>query len=273
MKKTLRNALLLTALGLSSSSVLAETTAPKMPEITPEAMAKAQSESAALFGTKQFEIEVEKSNKDAGSVLRMYEKNNPVGSVSASQNNMPVIAPEFIKQQDTNDYAKLAKQFYAGSQKNKTDGDDLVVFVSLSMPMASLQALAHQSTQYGAIMVFRGLKDNSLRATMLAMKSIAANENKVNMQVNPVVFSKLNITTVPTFAVIKGKSVSEGDSQACAPASAFMAISGDVPLAYALEKLAEGSPPDLAQIATAHIQQGSVRQLPQITEGRSLEEQ
>jgi len=260
MKKILRKALLLTALGLVSSAALAETTSPKMPEITPEALAKAQSESAALFGTKEFAKKVDESNKDAGSVLRMYEKNNPVGSVSASQNNMPVIAPELIKQQDTNDYTKLAKQFYSGSQKNKTDSDDLVVFVSLSMPVASLQALARQSSQYGAVMVFRGLKDNSLKATMLAMKSIIVNESKVNMQVNPVVFTKLNITTVPTFAVIKGKSVSEGDSQACAPASAFMAISGDVPLAYALEKLAEGSPPDLAQIATAHIQQGSVHE-------------
>ena len=229
--------------------------APKMPTITAEDMAKAQKESADLLKSDHIQTEVQKAKKLAGeTILKFDPKYTGLDSPNLLL-NMPKVGQGALDQRGNTDYERLAKQFYAG-MNNQQEQDDLVVFVSLSMPKESLRALADQSARYGAVMVFRGVKDNSLKAMMYEMKSIIGKNHKVNMQINPVVFSKLNVQQVPTFAIIKGTEVSKGDSQACAPASAFMSISGDVPLGYALEKLAAASPPDFARIAEAHINQG-----------------
>lgn len=232
--------------------------APKMPNVTTEDMAAAQKETAALLNSAQVSTEVKKAQKQTKDAIIKFD---PKYSGFDSPNlllNMPKVSQDALNQRGTTDYDRLSKQFYAGAKDSK-DVDDLVVFVSLSMPKESLRAIADQSARYGAVMVFRGLKDNSMKAMMLEMKTIIGSNRKVNMQINPVVFSKLNVQEVPTFAIIKGKDVSNENSPACAPASAFMSISGNVPLTYALEKLAASSPPDFARIAEAHIKQGKTQ--------------
>ena len=229
--------------------------APKMPAVTAKDMMNAQKETTELLKSDQLKVEVQKAKALAGETIIKFDPEY-IGLDSPNlMLNMPKVTPEALGQRGRTDYGRLSKQFYAGVE-SKEEPDDLVVFVSLSMPKESLRALAEQSSRYGAVMVFRGLKDNSLKATMFAMKDIIGNNHKVNMQINPVVFSKLDVKQVPTFAVIKGRNIAEGDSQACAPPSAYMSVAGDVPLGYALGKLAEASPPEFARIAEAHIKMG-----------------
>lgn len=234
------------------------TTAPKMPTVTAEDMAKAQKETAALLKSEQVNIEVIKAKKLASETIRKFDPKYTGLDSPNLMLNMPKPMPGALQQRGNTDYEHLAKRFYAGVE-SKQEKDDLVVFVSLSMPKESLRALAEQSTRYGAVMVLRGLKNNSLKATMYAMKEIVGDSPKVNIQINPVVFTKLDVRQVPTFAILKGRDISNGDSQACAPASAFMSIAGDVPMSYALEKLAAASPPDFARIAEEHIKMGSAK--------------
>lgn len=234
------------------------TTAPRMPVVSANDLTKYQKESSEMVKSDSLQANMKEGRDQTLDVIRKFSPQHTGMARPDLTLNMPKVSPEAMQQRGTNDYEKLAKQFYAGVEQQQVP-DDLVVFVSLSMPMESLRALADQSARYGAVMVLRGLKDNSLKATLKAMKEVVGNNSKVNIQINPVVFNKLDVQLVPTFAVIKGRDVGNGESKACAPASAYMSVAGNVPLDYALEKLAADSPREFAEIADAHIKMGRVQ--------------
>ena len=118
----------------------------------------------------------------------------------------------------------------------------LLVFVSFSMPKASLRALAQEAGKHNAVMVIRGLKDDSFKTTQQAFLEIVGvdknldlknmiNQETVNQdmqgfEVNPELFKTYNITHVPVFVLIKNTQE-------------ISRLSGNVSLDYAAKKLKE----------------------------------
>lgn len=74
--------------------------------------------------------------------------------------------------------------------------DQMVVFVSSSMPKESLRLLFSQTQKIGARLVFRGLIGNSFKETQNYFRDL-----KINADIDPTVFEEHAVTYVPTFLV------------------------------------------------------------------------
>ena len=110
----------------------------------------------------------------------------------------------------------------------------LLILVSFSMPEAALRNLIQQAEQVGGVLVLRGLVNDSLQDTAKALKQLTKNQqSQATFQVNPNVFTTLHVTAVPTFVLAKEIH------DTCEPTKDYVAVSGDVTLDYALERLGQ----------------------------------
>lgn len=106
----------------------------------------------------------------------------------------------------------------------------ILVFVSFSMPKASLNALAKEAEKFGAVLIMRGLKDDSFIKTQIAFQALGE-EEKSGIEINPELFDTYQIKQVPVF--VRVKSTPAGDLQE------ISRISGNMSLAFAAQKLEE----------------------------------
>jgi conjugal transfer pilus assembly protein TrbC len=138
------------------------------------------------------------------------------------------------------DPAALAAKYQSmkeATSKASKDSNELMVFVSLSMPPATLKRIGEQAKRAGAIVVFRGLKYGLRKGawadSMNALKPIA--DTGADVQINPELFERFHIQVVPTLVV--ASSAPEGcQGNQCEAGS--VAVVGDVSMDYALETLA-----------------------------------
>jgi len=93
-----------------------------------------------------------------------------------------------------------------------------LIFVSFSMPKSALQALYADAKNQQAVLVLRGLKDSSFKATAEYLKAL-----EISVQIDPESFKKYQINRVPTIVAI-------GDNK-------FNSISGNISFQYAKQKL------------------------------------
>ena len=76
--------------------------------------------------------------------------------------------------------------------------DQLLVFVSFSMPEVSLKSLAKDAEKYNAVLVMRGLYEDSFVKTANKLKDLG-----IGVDINPELFETHKVTAVPTFVVLK----------------------------------------------------------------------
>ena len=88
------------------------------------------------------------------------------------------------------------------SKKDNHSPQDLIIFVSSSMPAASLKALFWQAQRAGVPLVFRGLIDNSFVKTKSFFE-----EQQINGEIDPNLFDEYHVSEVPTFVMREGKTV------------------------------------------------------------------
>lgn len=129
----------------------------------------------------------------------------------------------------------LAQQ-YAGRAARPDQG--LMVFVSFSMPTASLQRLLAQASALGGVLVLNGFKGNSLQETARAVQALGAAAGAV--QVNPNAFAKYHIQAVPVLLLARAGPGEVLDAQGCALPDDYAAVAGDVSLDYALQAISQG---------------------------------
>jgi conjugal transfer pilus assembly protein TrbC len=100
-----------------------------------------------------------------------------------------------------------------------TTGPGLFIFVSLTMPRATLQGLVDQAARAKATIVIRGFANGSLA------------------------FDRFAISKVPSFVLVRdGTRPVACASGSCAPADSFLRSTGDVSLDYALEYMQRSAP-------------------------------
>ena len=76
--------------------------------------------------------------------------------------------------------------------------DQLLVFVSFSMPEASLKSLAQAAEQHNAVLITRGLYEDSFVKTANKLKDLG-----IGVDINPELFETYQIDAVPTFVCVK----------------------------------------------------------------------
>lgn len=99
----------------------------------------------------------------------------------------------------------------------------LYIFISFSLGDLALLHLAEEAKEYGATLVLRGLKEGSLRKTIASLQKILLKTSQ-GVLIDPELFNRFSITTVPTFILSQAK--------------AFDRLCGHVSFIYALETFA-----------------------------------
>jgi type-F conjugative transfer system pilin assembly protein TrbC len=100
-----------------------------------------------------------------------------------------------------NEKCKGCKSFVMQKEQKIDESNVTLVFVSFSMPKASLKELSDQCQKYGATLVIRGLHEGSFPKTKNKIFEIS--ETGLNLDINPELFKRYNVHKVPTFVLIK----------------------------------------------------------------------
>lgn len=103
----------------------------------------------------------------------------------------------------------------------------VIIFISLSMPEASLKALAREAEACGARMVIRGLVNNEFAQTSQKLQGL-----KISVDIDPPLFEDFKVKHVPTF--VHCKLAPEGPQ-----AQEYDLLLGNVTLQHALEQFNE----------------------------------
>ncbi|MBK7462668.1 MAG: type-F conjugative transfer system pilin assembly protein TrbC [Betaproteobacteria bacterium] len=137
---------------------------------------------------------------------------------------------------------------YAGQSDAMTQaqglatGPGLFIFVSLTMPRATLQGLVDQAARAKAAIVIRGFANGSLRDTVAQVQGLIG-KRQVAIQIDPLAFDRFAISKVPSFVLVRdGTRPVACASGSCAPADSFLRSTGDVSLDYALEHMQRSAP-------------------------------
>ncbi|MBP8285272.1 MAG: type-F conjugative transfer system pilin assembly protein TrbC [Rhodoferax sp.] len=175
---------------------------------------------------------------------------------NAATHHAPRIFPNVTAAQPNQiDIEALARR-YQNKAQSSGSGDDLMVFASFSMPTPSLRTLVASVSSVGGRVVLRGFKNDSYRQTLQAIASLGVPTASVS--VNPKAFDQYQIMAVPAFVLAKRSATETLDTDGCSLPENFVAISGDVSLAYALREMASRSAvitPDLSALATRYLRQ------------------
>ena len=115
--------------------------------------------------------------------------------------------------------------------KAQYQGDDLLIFVSSSIPTQSLISLALQAKKSDALLVFNGFIENSFKKTVGFVHDL--NKEGVRAIIEPHAFTAFSVEQVPAFVAI-----AEGNNcnlKVCTPL--HDKISGNITLNYALRNI------------------------------------
>lgn len=128
-----------------------------------------------------------------------------------------------------------------GAIQNETKEEGLVLFVSLTMPEATLHRMIDQSVRYKVPLVIQGLTDGSMKKTVAKITQLLA-KREGDLQVDPRLFDRFNINRVPALVLIN-------------PEGQWVTAYGDVSIEFALQTI-ERQHPALAPFARTWLAKG-----------------
>ena len=140
-------------------------------------------------------------------------------------------------------------------QQSQTGGV-VYIAVSLSMPKASLRALAREAQKAKAVLVIRGLKAGSFKATQVALSHVFVEGEAAGLIIDPRVFQAYHIEQVPAFIVSKAEVPScEAGFECVRPEADFDVVRGNISLHEALKLLADkgSAAPEVARDALSRM--------------------
>lgn len=200
--------------------------APSRPGLLVEAYPTTPAKPAALPSDAVLKREMERVERQRKEVFA------PANPVTANPGNnfpqIPAPTPSAV------DIQALARRYEQRAQARKTD--DLMIFVSFSMPAASLKRIVAQGRQVGASVVLNGFKNNSMKETTQAIQNLG--EGRGHVVVNPNAFAKYRIRSVPAVVLTKPNASDHLDAEGCALPDTYASVVGDVSLDYSLDTIA-----------------------------------
>ena len=146
----------------------------------------------------------------------------------------PNIPTQTLMQQRV-DILDIAKQYSAQTKAvHAQENNNLLVFVSFSLPEEVLKRLADQVEKTKGVMVLRGFKEGSLKKTVQAIERMGLTQG--NIKIHPQAFTQYRIAVVPSFVLAKSQG-QPLDQEGCALPEDYVSVSGDTSLAFALETI------------------------------------
>ena len=145
------------------------------------------------------------------------------------------------------DLGALAKVYEANTDRmaqaqGLASGPGLLVFISFSMPEATLTRLVDQASRARAALVLRGFVNGSLRDTVARIQHLIGKRD-VAVQIDPRAFERFAIRQTPSFVLVRaGAQPSQCAAGMCFAADAYALVAGDVSLDYALEYFQRATP-------------------------------
>jgi conjugal transfer pilus assembly protein TrbC len=130
----------------------------------------------------------------------------------------------------------------AAQMPGLSSGPILMVFISLSMPQATLQRLVEQAARAKASLLIRGLTKGSLRNTVAQVQGLIG-QRQVAIQIDPQAFERYAVVRVPSFVIVReGARPLPCANGSCASPQDFVRLAGDVSLDYALSHIQRQAP-------------------------------
>ena len=121
-------------------------------------------------------------------------------------------------------------------------GPTLLVFVSFTLPEATLARLVEQAAEAQATLVLRGLVNGSLTQTVARAQSLIGSR-QVALLIDPLAFDRFGVTQVPSFVLLRrGVEAHSCEAGSCFAEDAFVRAAGDVSVRYALEFIGRTAP-------------------------------
>ena len=119
------------------------------------------------------------------------------------------------------------------SNCNFKSKDQILIFVSFSLPDSALQSYYQEAQLLGGKLIMRGLKNNSFKDTQAKTMKLG-----INFDIDPTLFEEYEVTRVPTIVLISDENTSQHQQ----PSKSEIAkkITGHIPLAKALEIMEKG---------------------------------
>lgn len=118
----------------------------------------------------------------------------------------------------------------------------LFIFVSFSIPDATLQRLVDQAERTKATLVLRGPTQSSIKQTVIRVQQLIG-KRRVAFQIDPLAFERYGVATVPSFVLVKaGQKTGSCNEAACVQSGGYVAVSGDVSVDYALDYIDRQAP-------------------------------
>lgn len=114
----------------------------------------------------------------------------------------------------------------------------VLIFVSSSMPPASLGQWVQQAQRIGAPVILRGFVKGSLPETRAWLKPLLEQQREQGgIEINPIAFTSYGVTQVPAVVVTTGTLQCFSNVHCQIPA--FDVIYGNITLAHALKTISE----------------------------------
>lgn len=148
-------------------------------------------------------------------------------SVNAPSHNDSTPALQFVESPSDTD------KVY--SSEIKTPGD-VLIFISFSMPPASLKQWLIQADKIQAPLIVRGLVNHSFHETQAKLAEVAP-DYKNSVVMDPRLFQVYQITTVPAVAVRNTSARACSPEESCWHLYPYNVVYGDVDLDYALQTI------------------------------------
>lgn len=146
---------------------------------------------------------------------------------------------------DIESLAGSGGRIVAGDEAPSAAQPQLRIFVTLDMPAASLRLLVDQAERAGAVLVLRGLKAQSLRVTLEAVRALIG-ERKLAWLIDPEAFARYGVEQASSFVLALDETTDPGSCTGArvvtCTAASFLGIAGDVSLDYALESMRRQRP-------------------------------
>lgn len=144
-------------------------------------------------------------------------------------------------QADVPDLGAIADSFKTCSENVSPEAKtpEVMIFVSLSMPEQSLKLWSQQAEKIGAVLLLRGLIDNSIQVTTQKTVKLFSDSQKSGFNIDPEKFKQYHIKTVPSVVLTLGET--------------YDVIHGDTSLEAALENIAHNGSASLKPIAKAYL--------------------
>lgn len=175
---------------------------------------------------------------EAQSVEKYQEQVDSIDQYQKGSDSFINEAQEIIRQSSKNKYNGAMPDLLRGlgsieKANNSTAPYDLMIFISSSIPRASLRNLAVEARRVGAVFILRGLVNNSFKQSVAYIRSLQ--EEGIGAIIDPHSYEVYQVKQVPAIVVVSDKNTCH--PKICTPA--HDKISGNISLQYALEEIAQ----------------------------------